>query len=591
MKNRNATNRKHMIIKGTTYKQKNGILSDQWLDLLDELNVGAFTANLQRSITSMNYAAQGLMGLKEDEVVEKDCREIFTGVPCLVNCFLRDNKDCATEEPNVEIRDEDGKIHLLTRLATPIYDPDQNVTGCLTILQDHSPIIDLIDRIHYEELSMKIILDNLDVGIFTVNQGGHITFFNNEAEKISGYSRREVLGRHCTAIFEEDTIRDLYLLKKSIDDGFTRTHRGKITSKNGEAISISANYMALKNEKGAIVGGLATFHDLILIHQLNQAISDRYSFHDMVGKAPAMQKIFEKVSFVAETDATVLIEGETGTGKDLLAKIIHSSSNRSDKPFVKVNCAALPDNLLESEMFGYVKGAFTGADRNKPGRFSEANGGTIFLDEIGDIPFSLQAKMLRVLEDKEFYPLGSRHLEKVDVRIISATNRGLEALVKTRLFREDLYYRLHVFRLELPALKDRRIDLPILIHHILRGLCATRDVRLVDISQKAMEILLNYTYPGNVRELENILEHALIICRKNIITPGHLPEYLQNWKFVPENSTLSGPTAVDVSNHGEREKIFQALQSNNWHRNKTANDLKMDRTTLWRKMKKHNLIH
>jgi PAS domain S-box-containing protein len=584
------SSRKHTIIEGSVSKQKNGILSDQWLALLDELSIGAFTVNLERRITSMNYAAQALMGLKEHEVVTRDCREIFTGVPCLVNCFLREDVGCATEEPDVEIMDDEEKKHLLTRLATPIYDPEQNVTGCLTILQDHSPIVDLIDRIHHEERSLKIILDNLDVGIFTVNRGGHITFFNNGAERISGYSRHELLGKHCTAIFEEEGFRDLYQLKESIEDGCARSsHRGKIVTKDGEPLPVRADYMALKNEKGVIVGGLATFHDLTLIHQLNQAISGRYTFHDMVGKDPAMQQIFEKVGVVAETDATVIIEGATGTGKDLLAKVIHSTSKRADKAFVKVNCAALPDNLLESEMFGYVKGAFTGADRDKPGRFNEADGGTIFLDEIGDLPLALQAKLLRVLEDKEFYPLGSRRIEKVDIRIISATNRGLEQLVEKKEFREDLYYRLNVFRIELPDLKNRRIDLPILIRHILRKLCAASDSRPPRISEETMELLLKFDYPGNVRELENILEHALIICRDDVIRPRHLPDYLQGPSASVISEVLSTSLPTEAPKNTERQLILRMLRENNWHRAKTAQALQMDRTTLWRKMKRHGI--
>jgi transcriptional regulator with PAS, ATPase and Fis domain len=303
-----------------------------------------------------------------------------------------------------------------------------------------------------------------------------------------------------------------------------------------------------------------------------------------------MQKIFEMVNVVAATDATILIEGSTGAGKDLLAKVIHSASRRPDKPFVKVNCAAIPDNLLESEMFGYVKGAFTGAERDKTGRFQEADGGTIFLDEIGDLPLPLQAKLLRVLEDKEFYRLGSRHTVKVNVRIISASNRNLEKLVAKRLFREDLYYRLNVFRIELPELRDRRVDLPMLIGHILRRLCAARSARLPEVSEKVMEILLNYNYPGNVRELENILEHALIICQEETIQTRHLPEYLQIQPSVRKLSPAGIRKYIDLSDKRERDKILSTLWRHNWHRSKTAQALNMDRTTLWRKIKKYGIV-
>jgi transcriptional regulator with PAS, ATPase and Fis domain len=310
----------------------------------------------------------------------------------------------------------------------------------------------------------------------------------------------------------------------------------------------------------------------------------------MIGKSPAMQKIFDMINVIAATDATVLIEGSTGTGKDLLAKVIHSASRRADKPLVKVNCAAIPDNLLESEMFGYVQGAFTGAERDKPGRFQEADGGSIFLDEIGDLPLPLQAKLLRVLEDKEFYRLGSQHTVKVNVRIISASNRNLGKLVEKQLFREDLYYRLNVFRIELPELRDRRVDLPLLIGHILRRLCVTRNVRPPEISEKVMELLLNYPYPGNVRELENILEHALIICQEDKILPTHLPEYLQ--VRSPAGPTMPTAAARDriLSDNKERDKLLATLQRHNWHRKKSARALGMDRTTLWRKMKKYGLL-
>ena len=567
------------------------IRCDEWLEILDELNVGAFTVDNQRRVASMNLNAQSLIGMRDTEAIGKDCREVFVGVPCLAKCPFKGSVDPDAEEPVIQIQDEDKQLHLVTRLATNVYGLNHSVAGCLTILQDHSPIADLIDRIHYEERSLKIILDNLDIGVFTVDRSGHITFFNTAAEKISGFNRRDVLGEPCTKIFEAEDAQELCLLRETIVDGVSRgSRRGKMNTRDGVTIPIRANYMALRNEKGTVVGGLTTFHDLTLVHQLDQAMRDRYTYHDMVGRSPVIQKIFEMVNVVAATDATILIEGSTGTGKDLLAKVIHSASRRSDKSFVKVNCAAIPDNLLESEMFGYVKGAFTGAERDKTGRFQEADGGTIFLDEIGDLPLTLQAKLLRVLEDKEFYRLGSRHTVKVNVRIISASNRNLEDLVAKNLFREDLYYRLNVFRIELPRLRDRRVDLPILIGHILRRLSAASGSRLPEVSEKVMEILLNYTYPGNVRELENILEHALIICQEDMIQLTHLPEYLQARPVARKSISLDSAEPVIPSENQEHAELIAALQQFSWHRQKTARALGVDRTTLWRKMKKYGLL-
>ncbi len=573
------------------HKKIDVIRSDQSLTILDELGVGAFTVDLNHKVKAINLRAQALMGLKQNEVQEKDCREIFTGVPCMTTCLLRSNSNAVTDEPDVEIITENETTRLLTRMAIPIYDAHYRLAGCLTILQDHSPIADLIERIHYEKRSLKIILDNLDVGIFTVDRGGYITFFNHKAEKISGYDRRQVLGKSCSAIFGEGEAGDLFFLKKSIQKGFQqRARQEEIISKAGEKVPVRANLMALKNEKDAIVGGLVTLHDLTLEHQLDQVIRDRYTFHDMIGKSPEMQKVFETVSVISGTDATILIEGPTGTGKDLLAKVIHSSSQRASLAFVKVNCAAIPDNLLESEMFGYVKGAFTGADRDKPGRFNEADGGSIFLDEIGELPLSLQAKLLRVLEDREFYPLGSRHTCKVDVRILSASNKRLDQLVADGLFREDLFYRLNVFRLNLPALKDRKIDLPLLWRHILRRLCAAKGKPPVSIATPAMEMLLNFNYPGNVRELENILEHALIIGQEQKILPEYLPDYVQKATSIFSEAPYNANGTADKEVPGEYDKIVAILRRYGGNRRKASQALGINRTTLWRKMKRYRLL-
>ncbi len=567
------------------------ILCDQWVELIDQFNIGAFTIDLNRRITSFNSSAQALIGSKEAEVLGKDCREVFCDIPCYSKCPSQVDGNYGTKELPVEITDKANVKHLVSRLSTPLYGPGDQVIGCITVLQDHAALADLINRVNYEERSLKMILDNLDIGIFTVNRGGHFTFFNKAAEIMSGYKRQQVLGRPSPVIFGKNETVDSDMLNESITLGeFRVNYNSRIITPDGEPVPARADYMPLYDDHGKIVGGLATLKDLTLAKQLSQIMSDKYTFHSMIGKEPSMQKIFETVEMVAESNATVLIEGATGTGKDILAKVMHSAGNRADKPMVKVNCAALPDTLLESELFGYVKGAFTGAEKNKPGRFQEADRGTIFLDEIGDLPLSLQAKLLRVLEDREFYPLGSRNTVKVDVRVISATNRGLEELVQKRQFREDLFFRLNVLQIQLPPLKDRKSDIPLLIRHIIRKLCAAGEGRSCEVSRNAMKMLLQYDYPGNVRELQNVLEHAYIVCQGNAIEPEHLPLLMQNrlerikavqpeGKFSPANSAVP-----------ERETLVEILRQHNGHRNKTAMAMGIDRTTLWRKMKQHDLL-
>jgi PAS domain S-box-containing protein len=574
------------------------IRSHQWLEVLDELNIGAFTVNTDHRITAINYSAQALMGLRGSEVTGLDCREVFTGVPCMGACQIATGNEANTDEPDVVVTDETDADHLITRMATPLFDAGGRVMGCLTILQDHTPITELVDRVHYEARRQKIILDSLNLAVFTVNRGGLITFFNTAAEGITGFPRRRLLGRPAAQLFGGVERPEIRMLNETMATG--RPHRqlrGRLLDKDGIGVPIRADYMVLRNEKEAVVGGLVTFHDLALEVQLDQAIRGRYTCRDMIGKSPAMQRIFEMVAVVADSEASVLIEGATGTGKDLLAKVIHGASPRCGQAFIKVNCASLPENLLESELFGYVKGAFTGALKDKPGRFQLAAGGTIFLDEIGDLPLNLQAKLLRVLEDKEFYPLGSRRIAKVDVRILSATNRGLERLVRQGLFREDLFYRLNVLRLELPPLSKRHGDLPLLIRHVGRRLCAARGRQPPTISKGALNRLLNHDYPGNVRELENILEHALILSREGCVRSRHLPAYLQkpvlpdSHKDLPAANSHLNTSAADADPDGpeEAQRIRRELRRFNGHRANTARALGMDRTTLWRKMKRYEI--
>ena len=563
--------------------------SGQWLDLLDRLNIGAFTVDMQRRITAINHAARTMMGLDEIALIGRDCTEVFLGVPCLMRCHPI-QEDCPDVEAIAMQAGADSDRELVVRVSTPLYGPDGMVVGCLTVLHDQSPLADLINRIDYEERSLKLILDNLDLGIFTVNRGGHITFFNKAAELLTGYSRREVLGKSSADLFGQNSLNVPNLLNEATaGEDLRRSVRSSMTTRDGVKVPVRADYLPLRNESRQVVGGLATLHDLTLVQQLNEVISERYSLHNMIGREPAMQRVFELARMVSGSDATVIIEGPTGTGKDLLAKVIHSQSRRAERPFVKVNCAAVPENLLESEFFGYVKGAFTGAERNKPGRFQLADGGTIFLDEIGDLPLSLQAKLLRVLEDREFYPLGSRQTVRVDVRIISATNLDLEQMVARGRFREDLFYRLNVMRIELPPLRQRRADIPLLIRHILRRLGAARASRVSGISKAAFEVLLNYPYPGNVRELENILEHALIVCQGEEIRRQHLPGYVQ----TTDRRLAPAPPAAAARGEGaeaeDRLRIREALRRSGGRRNQAARLLGIDRTTLWRRIKRLGL--
>ena len=562
-------------------------------DIFDTFSMGVMVVGSDRKIISLNHSAEIITGYNESDLRGKYCQHILLDPLCGGECqyltAVESGRQAGSEA--FEISDQSDEKHSITRIVSPIYGPDKTPLGCIEVFQDHSVFKDLLERVRHDDRRLKIILDNLDIGVLTVDRGGHITFFNNRVETITGFNRGDVLGKSCSMIFGNASSHDMLLFNETIADGQARSStEGEIKTREGQVIPMRANYMALKNEDGRIVGGLATIADLSLKYQFNSEIKGRYTFYDMVGKDPAIVKIFEIVPVVASSDATILIEGPTGTGKDVLVKVIHNAGQRSKKPLVKVNCAALPDNLLESEMFGYVKGAFTGAETDKPGRFQEADGGTIFLDEIGDLPLSLQAKLLRVLEDKEFYPLGSRKTTQVDVRIISATNQNLERLVSEKRFREDLFYRLNVMRLDLPPLKDRRGDIPLLISHILKRLCATRDTMVEKFSNNAMEVLLNYDYPGNVRELQNIIEHALIVCQDRIIERNHLPLSLQGGMPVPLPTEEKRPFDKEIE-FSEKTIILDRLQKFNWNKGKTAAALDINRTTLWRKMKKYNISY
>jgi len=355
----------------------------------------------------------------------------------------------------------------------------------------------------------------------------------------------------------------------------------EIINIQGRQLPIRISTAILRDDQGGIIGGVETFQDLSQVRRLQKELQGRYTFQDIVGRSDAMMGLFEILPPIAESSSTVLIEGASGTGKELFARAIHQLSRRRDRRFVALNCGALPDALLESELFGYKAGAFTDARKDKPGRFALGEGGTIFLDEIGDISAAMQTRLLRVLQERVYEPLGGLEPVRCDVRVVAASNRSLEALVREGRFREDLYYRVHVVRLELPALRERREDLPLLIDHLVARFNRLKGRDIAGVSDAALARLMEYEFPGNVRELENVIEHAFVLCRGGLVEPVHLPPQLRGVLEGGRGVAMAGMTL------GAMEKLLirDELRRSQGNRAAAARELGIDVSTLFRKLK------
>ncbi len=427
----------------------------------------------------------------------------------------------------------------------------------------------------------QVILNSINEGVFTVDLNWHITSFNRTAEQLTGVSREEALGKPCSDVFHTDICETACALRRTFDTGKPVMNAvAHIVNRDGDRLPVRLSTALLRDDAGEVIGGVETMQDLSRIEQLRKELEARYTFEDIVGRSAPMQKLFDILPQIAESSSTVVLEGESGTGKELFARAIHSLSPRKNGPFVAVNCAALPDTLLESELFGHVRGAFTDARRDKPGRFERANNGTIFLDEIGDISPAMQVRLLRVLQEREVEPLGSVKPRNINVRVVAATHHDLKHDVKTGSFREDLYYRIRVVHLELPPLRERRKDIPLLINHLLSKIARLQDRNSMDVSEAVLAQLLEYDYPGNVRELENILEQAFVLSRGSMIELQHLPLEIRG-ESEHTFAAFEGMSLREM----ERGLIENALRRFNGHRGKTATQLGIDPSTLYRKMK------
>jgi len=426
------------------------------------------------------------------------------------------------------------------------------------------------------------ILDSIADGVFTVDENWTITFFNSAAERITGVSAQEAIGKPCHEVFKTTICESECALKRTMRTGGPLVNKMvHIVTAGGERVPISISTALLRDADGQVIGGVETFRDLSLVEQLRRELEGRYSLADIVSKNHEVQSIFAILPEIASSETNVLIEGDSGTGKELFARAVHSLSSRKDKPFVVVDCGALPDDLLNSELFGYKAGAFTDAKKDKPGRIALAEGGTVFLDEVGAMQPALQVKLLRFLQERTYEPLGGTQPIHADVRVVAATNRSLQELVDEGSFRLDLYYRINVVKISLPPLRERWDDIPLLVDHFVAKFGQLRGKDITGLSPEAMAALAGHDFPGNVRELENIIEHALVLCPSGVVELRHLPSYLH--KDSPPS------IAADDLKEAEKRAILRALERNHWNRLAAAQELGIHKSTLYRKIEAHQI--
>ncbi len=434
---------------------------------------------------------------------------------------------------------------------------------------------------HEDPVIAETILDSVADGVFTVDSEWRITSFNSAAERITGVRREAALGRQCCDVFRASICESECALRETRDSGLPIVNKAVyVVRPGGRRVPISISTSLLKDSTGRIIGGVETFRDLSLVEELRRKLEQRQSLADIIGRSAVMQDLFELLPAVAASESTVVIQGASGTGKELVASAIHDLSARRGKPFVAINCGALPDTLLESELFGHTAGAFTDARRDKPGRFALAEGGTLFLDEIGDISAAMQMRLLRVLQEREYEPLGAVKPVPADVRVIAATNQDLPELVAAGSFREDLFYRINVMTIDMPPLLERMEDIPLLIEHFVGAFSHLQNKDVAGVSEEVLETLMGHDFPGNVRELENIIEHAFILCSSGLIERHHLPRKLLE-KIRPSMVRPPGATLQSI----EAFHITDALRRHGGNCRAAAEELGIHRSTMFRKIK------
>ncbi|MCP4154053.1 MAG: PAS domain-containing protein [bacterium] len=426
-------------------------------------------------------------------------------------------------------------------------------------------------------------------GVIVIDNDFRITYMNRYAREITGFHGTDAEGKFCYEVLRAKRCKDMCPIKAL-----------KAGKQPGEFIvDIIARDNSEKYIKAKVISTpghwVEIFHDITREIELEKRIKGKYIFGDIITRDYSLLNILNQFPKIAESVVPVLLQGDSGVGKEVFASALQALSKRKEQPFIKINCASLPDTLLESELFGYKKGAFTDARKDKPGLFNAAHRGTLFLDEIGEMSMALQAKLLRAVETGEIIPLGASHAEKVDVRFLAATNKNLTKEIENGSFREDLFYRLNVVNINIPPLRKRKNDIPLFVDYFINQFNIIQEKNVSEISPEALEILLSYNFPGNIRELRNIMEYVFIFCNDQLILPQHIPEYVRLAEIKPVNSS---PMEIDSSIFNEslyqsqleeKKRVLDALTSARWNKKNAAAILNVDRSTLWRKMKKFGI--
>jgi len=548
-------------------------------------------------IIAFNDAAERITGYKSRDVINSDFQLLFRNSEKDIN-YIYSSIDDNDSHINItlEITAADYSVIRVLASLTPVYQQKAGHLGVIIVLRDMQEMVSLQDSL--QKINSKLLIErnlldslfnNINEGIFTINLDKIITSFNTAASKITGYTPQEAIDNKYWQTFKYHKKEFIDFCEEKMNKENTiKNMELVIIQKSGALVPIRLSVSRLYDNNNKITGCVFSFQDISELMNLTSQLEKKYHYDNIIGRSKRMQEIYQLMNSVMDSKSTVLITGESGTGKELVARALHFNSEDKAKPFIAVNCSAFAETLLESELFGHEKGAFTGAINSKSGRFELAQDGTIFLDEIGDVSPEIQVKLLRALDNRELERVGGTKTIKMKARIITATNKDLENEVNKNSFRKDLYYRINVVNINLPPLRERKDDLSLLIEYFLDKFRTQFKKNIQFLSPNALLVFQNYDWPGNIRELENVLERAFVVSSSDVIRVDCLPERLWlNKKLIkPDENHNITQTLKET----ERTIIDNVLKKHNGNRGETAKELNMDRSTLWRKLKKYSLI-